>query len=738
MDRYAKYLATASAARGQVAELELVSTLHLADGTSQEVSNVRRNVCKRVARKRNSIVLEYVDVDRSALESTFPFETFTVADFPDLYVDHVGRAVTQGVGLVRKVPATWIVKTGGVWVYAGPKVIYGGAATCRAVYRGTQDGQGSVVDPSEYAIGVVTAPSGFTMYTITFGREQTDFSGKPYVIEADWTLPGSQSPSSEVARILQAFGFTADAVTFASAIAADIAAGFTVDALYAGRAGNAILEDLLQVARGWLSQTSTAAYAIVQDVAKTSTLQLDTAIDLIDVQDYGDPADLVKTVSLEYGTKRSAAEEYAYKLTRSVTNGSTGEKQMKNPYIQAHSVADRLICYWQKRLPKPAGSADVFAQQLVNGALVNINDATYWRGAKDFILTGISRPADLNRVKLREYDAAVYTYTAGNLPAGATNTYSPDYSFTPPAAPTGLAFVSQGASADTDGKVTAYQVVQASPPAVNWAQLWAQLTDTTTSEQYTQQLFWTGAAWQATIGGLRPNRLHSMIVWAVNANNVAGTTASIGNFTSANATNALAAPTVAVTQKQSFEVNIDLSAIADVAGQPKFRRYVLFEQVGGGAMAEVQRTPDRTLKRTVVHGTVYQYKVRSEDVNGNESADSSTVSITPAAVVNDTYIQTQGVSGTSIANSSINQARASSSTASQSGTILGTGVVVVGGGTSSGYGFAPSLTVGNSGSKIGTLGLNLTPTIGTAWSFMLVNNDPANQPYDAQWRQVAP
>jgi hypothetical protein len=38
-------------------------------------------------------------------------------------------------------------------------------------------------------------------------------------------------------------------------------------------------------------------------------------------------------------------------------------------------------------------------------------------------------------VKLREYDASIYVYTAGTLPADATNVYTPDFSYTPPLAP---------------------------------------------------------------------------------------------------------------------------------------------------------------------------------------------------------------------------------------------------------------------------------------------------------------
>jgi hypothetical protein len=500
------------------------------------------------------------------------------------------------------------------------------------------------------------------VHTINFTREQVDFNGRPYVIEADWLLAGSRTPSDEIARILALYGLTVDAATFAAAAAADNAAGFLVDALYGdpGRTGNATIEDLLRVARGWLAQTAAGAWSIVQDVAKASSAQFDTSAknDLCEVTEYGD-GDIPKTVQVQGRPRVSGKDgDYSITLLRNTTTGASGQLQLKFLYVRDSTVLDKLASYWQKRLNTlRVGKAMIYAAQVANGSVITITDAVNWVGTKDLIATGISRPADANAIILREYDAAVYVYTAAALPADATNVYSPDYSYTPPLAPTNVAVINQGTSADSDGKVTAFALIRATPPLVNWARLMVQLTDTTTNEIYQAQLLLNplNGTYEATVSGLRPNRVHTGLVWAVNANNVDGVTTAIGAFTSANATIALAAPTVAAQQLQSFEVNVDLGAVADVAGQPKFRRYVLFEKVGAGAFAEVQRTPDRTIKRAVSHGHAYQWKAHSEDVNGNESADSATASLTPVAVITDAWMTPTGISGTSIANSSINQ-----------------------------------------------------------------------------------
>jgi hypothetical protein len=70
----------------------------------------------------------------------------------------------------------------------------------------------------------------------------------------------------------------------------------------------------------------------------------------------------------------------------------------------------------------------------------------------------------------------------------------------------------------------------------------------------------------------------------------------------------------------------------------------------------------------LTHGTVYQVKVRAEDEAGNESDDSSSVSFTPVPKIDDGMAVSQGLSGLSIANGSINQGRSNTATGSITGT----------------------------------------------------------------------
>jgi hypothetical protein len=406
------------------------------DGSVQEVVNLRRAMCKKASRRRNVTVLEFADVDRSALEQLFPFETFTVADFPELFIDHVGKRVPQGVGTVVKVPTAYIVKSGGTYKYAGPKVLPAGVGAILAVYRGTTAGQGSLVARRNTRSAPSRRPPG-SRCTRSTSRASRSTSTAALRDRGGLAAPGSRTPSDEIARILALYGLTVDAATFAAAAAADNAAGFLVDALYGdpGRTGNATIEDLLRVARGWLAQTAAGAWSIVQDVAKASSAQFDTSAknDLCEVTEYGD-GDIPKTVQVQGRPRVSGKDgDYSITLLRNTTTGASGQLQLKFLYVRDSTVLDKLASYWQKRLNTlRVGKATIYAAQVANGSVITITDAVNWVGTKDLIATGISRPADANAIILREYDAAVYVYTAAALPADATNVYSPDYSYTPP------------------------------------------------------------------------------------------------------------------------------------------------------------------------------------------------------------------------------------------------------------------------------------------------------------------
>jgi hypothetical protein len=603
VDRASKALAY-RALLGSVVEVEIVQGYTQANGTRSEAVNLRRMVAKTFGRKPGRTVIGLADIDMEALKQQFPFETFTTADWPELFEGHVNRRIPQGVGTVVKVPLAWIAKTGGTWKYAGPKVLAGVPATLLAVYRGTQEDNGAVVSAAEYSASTATGTStGVVVNTVHFAREQIGFDGQPYALTADWLLPGSRAPADEISRVLALYGITADAVSFAAAAAYDNANGFLIDALYGGKTdgtvGTAIVENHLRAARAWMTQTATGAWALIQDTPKASTLQVDTSTDRAVIDSWADP-EANHTVTVQYRPKVSGGEDYTGKLSR-VTTGSTGERVVSLPYVRVHAVADRILSYLKKRETLKRGAGYATGVQTNAGDVITATDANIVLGTSDMLITGLSRPADRNDWKLLEYNADVYVYSAPDpsigetaLPADATTLYSPDYSFTPPLAPTGLVVVSQGASVADDGTMTSFALVRATPPAANWQRLMAMVSNTVTGEIYQAQLILVGGNYEARITGMRPNVLHNVVAWAVNANNIDGSATAAVTFTTTTFSTSPSTPTglVVVSQGTVTDANGVVRAYALIRATPPalyFRR--LMAQVKNtttGAVVQAQ------------------------------------------------------------------------------------------------------------------------------------------------------
>ncbi len=663
MDRFTAYQKTRDGLRGQTCELELKTGLTAADGTSTEIAHTRRYVCKRAQRAPGKTILGFSDIDLAALERDFPLERFTVEDWPELYVEHVGWRVPFGVGTVAKVPLAWVGKSGGVWTYAGPQVS-GGIGVLQAVYRGDRPGEGAVVSASEYTAGTAFgAATGIQVHTVKFTREQIDHDGRPHVIEADYELPGNRAPSSFIQTILGFSGVETDTASVNAAIAADIAGGFLVDILIGSRTqaltGRNIVGDLLEVARGWLVPTASGALAIVQDIAQASSASYDSSPDLLEIEEYGD-GEVPARVTIYYRPRASGGNDYGASLSRS-TVGATGEKKIDNAYIRDHGVADRLLSYWQKRLNAfRVASASIHGVQVASGARISITDSVCWSGTRDFIAAAVRRGPDRNTLRLREYDESIYTYTPGALPAGATNGYSPDYTYTPPEAPTNLQVVSQGTSVATDGTLQAYAKIRATPPALNWEVLLAHVTNSGTGEIYQAELSLVAGNYEATVAGLRPGQNHSVIAFARNASNRSGAPTASVPFTSANSTNAPSAPTLVATQYSPKQIFLAWTPSSPGAGGTPIAEYRIQRKIGTFSYSDLTRV-GRGLSYVdddnVVIGTTYTYKITAIDRNGNEGTESNTPAVTPNKIIGANLITNEGVGTDQIAQSAVTNNR---------------------------------------------------------------------------------
>lgn len=495
--------------------------------------------------------------------------------------------------------------------------------------------------------GIKVFPISLTL--LKFSQPQIDFNGSNYVIECDCAGVESQNASTEIQRLLTNAGATADATTFTAAASASFSQ--LVDCDY-GRSGqrrlDAIIADLLMVARGGLSRNGSGAYTIWQDVAGSPALTLDeSAGDPVNVTQFDCPAQPL-SVGLSYAPSSADANQMQVNpLTRPVTGGILGaETPYEIRYLRDATTADALLCYralrrWRGR----KATATVYGTQVNIGDKIALTSPRNWSGAKTFIAWEVQRVPSGNALTLLEYDAAVYTYTAGTLPPTAPTGYQPDYSFTPPLAPSALKITATAAVVANDGTTTSNATIQATPPTVNWSQIWFAAVHNVTGEI----LLASGASigggnYGVTLGPLRPGEVYRLQCYAVNGNNVQGMVQStfdataiggggaVTTFTTAGL--ATAPPTIAsVSATQALGSNIIVSWPA-VSGT-NIGKYVLERKIGAGSFAQCYAGMATSwTDSNLAYSNAYQYRARAQDTYGNFSAAYATSStVTPTGNV---------------------------------------------------------------------------------------------------------
>lgn len=475
---------------------------------------------------------------------------------------------------------------------------------------------------------------------LKFTQPQIDFNGSPYAIEADVLGVEDRNASGEVRRLLEIAGASTDATTFTAAEAA----AFTqnIDCDY-GRSGqrkiSAILDDLLYVARGGLSRDASGNYTIWQDDAGSPSITLDESLgDQVKVEKL-DSAGRPSSVGLNYAPGSGDASTMQVQLTRDVVAGVLGpENPREIRYLRDAATADELLCYRALRAQyNRIGSATVYRVQANIGDVVSLTSPRNWAGARQFTVWGIQRVASGNALTLMEYNADVYTYTAGDLPPNAVTGYQPDYSFTAPAAPTALAISATTTTVANDGTTTAYVSTSATPPSVNWTAIWFVAIHNVTGEiTMAKGGDIGGGVYGATISPLRPGEVYKLECYAVNATNVQGVVQSTFNATAIGG----GATDTTFTSAGLAVLPPNVSSISISQGSGKLiavswpgvtatnlQAYSLERKTGVGAYAEIWRGNALTFNDTAVnYAGSYTYRVRALDTYGNFSGSYATSS----------------------------------------------------------------------------------------------------------------
>lgn len=500
-------------------------------------------------------------------------------------------------------------------------------------------------------ISLSTAPS---ILLVRFIREQVDFDGSAHTIEVDVRGVESRNVVDEISRLLTASGCTPDTGTFSTAQAYATTHSMLVDcdhgSIAIGSTGQrryrAIIEDLLFIARGNLYRTATGTYGIVQDKTGTSSATFsETDGDLIEVMSLQRPP-RPSSVGISYLPNAVDPRRTTHTIERSVIGGVLGSDRPREcRYLSDHTAADRLTCYlalraefdrlirfrqWRKAL----SLGDVIS--IISPPVGIHSSLPVWIKSTQQIPAGVECEAV-------EYSANVHTYTAATLPIDALAVYQPDYSKTPPVAPTALTITAGSTALGTDGATVARITVTAIAPAVNWSEMWFVAIHNTTNEitGLMRGDLTTGTTYGGTLTGLRPGEVYQLKSYAVNSFGVQGVVLGTFNATAIGG----GASTTTFTAPGYATAPATVSSCTAAQGMGRLVRvtwanvttanlakYALEKKIGAGAFAEIARPlADNFTDTDVAIGTAYQYRVRAVDTYGNLSAayaTSGTVTLT--------------------------------------------------------------------------------------------------------------
>lgn len=518
---------------------------------------------------------------------------------------------------------------------------------------------------------------------LRFDGDTNDFQGRPYTIQADVLGSGSRNVATEIHRLLQAAGLGLSAASKAAAETYATTHRMLVDAGY-GRDGKAlklrtILDDLAFIARGGIVRNASAAseYVLIQDKdsasAGTLNFELGDHVAETDVSSVERPA----SVAIAYRPSPRDPGQMQHTVQRAVTGGvGVAEEPRSLPYLRDHQAADRLLCYLAlRRQYNRKVTSQTRGLAAAAGTVVTlVDDDLLPAGGQPFFVEAPTIRQGHLEITAIEHAAAIHTYTAGTLPDDAVMGYEPDYSATPPSAPTALKIVSYASV--VSGSTTTISInVQAQPPATNRERMVIAAVHNVTGEIWkTERIIESDQSpTAATITGLRPGEVYQLIAYCVNRFGVDGS--SVSTFDASGVGGGTSVTTFTAPGTAAVPGNVPSCNAYQGIGRTvrvvwgaatNARSYVLERRIGAGAYAEIwsgNATGFEDLDVSI--GTSYQYRVKAKNAAGTPSlAWTDTLPITLISNV------TGGPTGGDISTSTVETAnRTSVSTVSASVTI---------------------------------------------------------------------
>ena len=623
---------------GQTATLTLLTEKRLLDGTDVSEINVRTMIVTSYTASGVLLTIRLSDAQVKAWDTLFPSTLYTADDFPGLYPDAQDTVVQEVVGFGRKIRCARVENEPTVMAICKQGTFGTGVVT--TVYRdgavAATDVGGSLQDTNGNVVATVSTRTGAMTSIVVVVLEFVLFQPGNAVIEADYDcrVTGGETldAATELNRVMVSAGLTINAASLTAAQNVASANRMFLDTVYRRqRTINAISEDYLFYLRGNLTKGSADEYEIIQDILRASGgTYREAAGDQIEVGRRG-RTERPSKVILKYGVNPENTNEFFHTLERTIVGGNGGaEVPYEAPYTLDKESADRLIAYLALRAQyNRYCGVTIYGKQLVLGDRITLYPSIGASG--EWTIRGIERDVNSNVLSLQEYNDLVYDYVPGPAPTDPTSPYQPDYSNTPPAAPTELTVVASGADPDHTGKVIAWIDVTARPPATNWSFIRFYAADQ--GNNTVQRIDGTaqgGGIYGARIGNLRPNQLQNIWAQAVNENNIEGIPTSVIPTTSA--TDSTVPGTVTwYTPEQGTGRTIELFWIAlpddDISGYRIER-----EITGSGSwvtLAETDLVTHHTDAYQINYGISYTYRIQARDTSGNTGPFSSSPPIVP-------------------------------------------------------------------------------------------------------------
>ena len=256
-------------------------------------------------------------------------------------------------------------------------------------------------------------------------------------------------------------------------------------------------------------------------------------------------SETVKNYIIKYGKNRWT-DEYKYENTRTVN--TFGEDQtVENDFIRNHETADRISCYYQRKLQYGKQQLDLdvgmAAEQLKENNIISVNIPRLKRNGSYRVLENRKKLSNFS-LNNESYNEAIYTYATGNIPAEGISDEEADYSKTEPETPTALTLVSSGTYQASDGTTVAYAEFSAIRPSKNFARMLYGYKQYNIDIPYTYVIgnLDTGTTWKGKIDGLVPGLAYDFCARAENSFGMKSALATLLNKTAPGDTTAPSAP----------------------------------------------------------------------------------------------------------------------------------------------------------------------------------------------------